>query len=88
MPFSRYSPVSRAPDTGEDHRKVQHWVARGWLRDRLQGTRRHNGNGGDIHRFRERDIVTFIRAHPQEINLGKLDPVWFLDLVLLKGREA
>ena len=30
----------------------------------------------------------FIKAHPQEINLGKVDQVWFLDLVLLKGWEV
>lgn len=28
----------------------------------------------------------FIRCHPEELNLGKVDPIWFLDLVLLKGR--
>ncbi len=60
----------------------------GWLQDRLQGTHRHNGNGNDIHRIREKDILDFIRNHPQEINLGKVDQTWFLDLVLLKGREA
>ncbi len=58
--FSRYSPVSSAPDSGEDHHKIQRWIANGWLRDRLQGTRRHDGNGHDIHRFREEDILAFI----------------------------
>jgi hypothetical protein len=45
---------------GEEHHKIQRWVADGWLRDRLQGTRRHDGNGRDIHRFREKDILGFI----------------------------
>ena len=72
---------------GEDHHKIQQWVANGWLRNRLQGTRRHDGNGRDIHRFQERDILEFLRRHPEEINLGKVDSIWFLDLVLLKGRE-
>jgi hypothetical protein len=31
--------------------------------------------------------VNFIKAHPQEINLGKVDQMWFLDLVLLNGAE-
>ena len=70
---------------GEDHRKIQKWIANGWLRDRLQGTRRHDGNGHDIHRFREKDLLGFFKRHPQEINLGKVDQVWFLDLLLLKG---
>jgi hypothetical protein len=72
---------------GESHHKIRHWIANGWLRDTLQGTRRHDGNGRDIHRFREKDILDFLRRHPEELNLGKLQPLWFLDLVLLKGRE-
>ena len=73
---------------GEDHHKISAWIANGWLRDRLQGTQRHGGNGSDIHRIREEDILRFIKNHPQEINLGKVDQMWFLDLVLLRGREV
>jgi len=73
---------------GEDHQKISGWIKNGWLQNRLQGTRRRNCNGKDIHRIREDDIVDFIRNHPQEINLGKVDQTWFLDLVLLKGREV
>ncbi len=73
---------------GEDHHKITQWIKNGWLQDRLQGTRRHDGNGNDIHRIREKDILAFIRTHPQEINLGKVDQMWFLDLVLLRGREV
>jgi hypothetical protein len=73
---------------GEDHHKISVWIANGWLRDRLQGTGRHDGNGRDIHRIREKDILRFLKNHPQEINLGKVDQVWFLDLVLLRGREV
>lgn len=72
---------------GEDHRRIQQWIANGWLPDRLQSTRRHDGNGRDIHRFQEKDILGFLRRHPEEINLGKVDAIWFLDLVLLKGRK-
>jgi len=72
---------------GEDHRKIQRWIENGWLRDRLQGTHRHNGNGCDIHRFQEKDILTFLKQHPREITLGRVDQIWFLDVLLLKGRE-
>jgi len=71
---------------GEDHHKISAWIANGWLCDRLQGRGRHDGNGRDIHRIREKDILRFLKNHPQEINLGKVDQVWFLDLVLLRGR--
>ena len=73
---------------GEDHRKIMARIKRGWLQDLLQGTRRHHGNGNDIHRIREKAILNLIRNCPQEINLGKVDQTWFLDLVLLKGREV
>ncbi|MHB8525744.1 MAG: hypothetical protein ACYDD2_06235, partial [Candidatus Acidiferrales bacterium] len=73
---------------GEDHQKISAWIAKGWLQDQLQGTRRHDGNGNDIHRIREKDILNFIKNYPQEITLGKVDQTWFLDLVLLKGREV
>jgi len=73
---------------GEDHHKIAGWIKNGWLEDRLQGTHRHNGNGNDIHRISEKEILNFIRSHPQELNLGKVDQTWFLDLVLLKGREV
>jgi hypothetical protein len=72
---------------GEDHHKIEKWVANGWLQDGRQGTHRHGGNGHDIHRFREKDILAFIKRHPQEVNLGKVDQVWFLDLILLRGKE-
>ena len=72
---------------GEDHRKIRNWIGAGWLRDRLQGTNRRNGNGHDIHRFREKDVLEFIKRCPAEISLSRVDSTWFLDLVLLKGRE-
>ena len=72
---------------GEDHHKIQKWIANGWLRDRCQGTKRHDGNGHDVHRFRESDILRFLKEHPMEFSLGRVDQTWFLDIVLLKGRE-
>jgi len=57
---------------GEDHHKIQKWIANGLLRDHT-GTKRHNGNGHKTHRFREKDILNFIKYHPQEVNLGKVD---------------
>jgi hypothetical protein len=45
------------------------------------------GNGNDIHQIRENDVLRFLRTHSEEINLGKVDQTWFLDLVVLRGRE-
>lgn len=33
-------------------------------------------------------MLNFIRNYLQEINLGKVDQMWFLDFVLLRGREV
>ena len=60
----------------------------GWLRDNLQRPRRHDGNGKDIYRIPENNVLNFIRNYLQEINLGKVDQMWFLDFVLLRGREV
>jgi hypothetical protein len=71
---------------GADHHKIQKWIVAGWLRDGFQGTGRRNGNGHDIHRIGDKQVLNFIKTHPQEINLGKVDQIWFLDLILLKGK--
>ena len=39
---------------GEDHQKIAGWIKNGWLQDRLQGTRRHDGSGKNIHGSREK----------------------------------
>jgi hypothetical protein len=72
---------------GEDHHKIQKWIANGWLRDTLQGTNRHNGNGHDLQRFREDDFLEFIKRHPMGISLGKVDQTWVLGIMLLRGAE-
>jgi hypothetical protein len=40
-----------------------------------------------VHMIKERKILQFMRNHPEEINLAKVDRTWFLDLVLLRGRS-
>lgn len=72
---------------GEDRHKIEKWIAAGWLHDGAKGSQRHNGNGHDHHRFNEKQILNFVKSHPQEINLGKVDQMWFLDMVLLRGTE-
>jgi hypothetical protein len=73
---------------GEDHHKIQKWIVIGWLHYGFQGERRSNGNDHDIHRFSAKQILAFIRTRPQEINLGKVDQICFLDFVLLRGNAV
>jgi len=72
---------------GEDHHKIQKWIAKGWLRARSLRKHRDDANRRSIHCFRERDILDFIKRHPREINLCKVDSLWMLDLFLLRGME-
>jgi hypothetical protein len=69
---------------GEDYKKIAAWIEKGWLQDHRQGTGRLN----DIHRIREKDLLRFIKNHPEEIRLGCVEALWFFDLVLLKGRRV
>lgn len=72
---------------GEDHHKIQKWIAKGWLRAQSLRKHRHDANRRSIYHFREKEILAFIKRHPQEINLCKVDSVWFLDRFLLRGVE-
>jgi hypothetical protein len=65
----------------------ERWIGPGWLRNQLQDTNRHDGSDHNFHKLRDADLLEFIKAHPQEINLGKTDGVWLLDLILLRGAE-
>lgn len=73
---------------GKDHHKVQMWIENGWPDDGSQGTSRSNGNDQNIHRFCEKQILNFVKAHPQIINRCKVDELWFLDLLLMKGANT
>ena len=64
--------------------RVENWARRGLL-GKPHG---HGGHGGNI-RFAEKEIVQFIRQHPREYNLGRVDKAWFKAVVFrsLAGRE-
>lgn len=49
---------------GVGRRTVQQWIARGWILQR---------NG----RIPERTIAKFLRAHPEQYNLRRVDEAWF-----------
>lgn len=64
---------------GVDHDTVERWVTAGWLRvDR----RPRRGPQGDFWRVQEADLVAFVRAHPECIDLAKVDQVWFHDVIV------
>ena len=61
-----------------------------WVRDRIRdgkinaGTRsteRTPQQGGDSYLITDQEVLRFVRKHTLEIDLGKVDRLWFLDLV-------
>ncbi len=72
---------------GVDHHVVARWVRQGWLRGRRRGNgRRRSGSPGstpaDAWYFTDEDLLRFIRTHPLAFRLEKVEPLWFLALVL------
>jgi hypothetical protein len=66
---------------GFHHSRIESWARRGLLGK----PRGHGGHGGNI-RFAEKNIVRFIRRHPSEYDLGRVDKTWFKFMVF--GRYA
>jgi hypothetical protein len=63
---------------GVDHHKVERWIRMGWLKVRGRGVDRPQG---DYKYFTETRLRNFIRSHPDEIDLRRVDRLWFIDLL-------
>ena len=79
-----YSAKGLADALGIDPHVVGRWIKAGHLRAQLRGTKRTKHQGGDTYLIREKDLRRFILEHPTEIDLRKVDQLWFLD-VITKG---
>jgi len=60
---------------------VTRWIKSGHLKARFRGTARTAQQNGDSYLIQERDVRRFILEHPTEIDLRKVDQLWFLDYV-------
>jgi hypothetical protein len=78
---SFYSGKGLADALGIDSHVVTRWIKAGHLRAQLRGTKRTEQQGGDIYLIREKDVRRFILEHPTEIDLRKVDQLWFLELI-------
>src|SRR6266568_6018236 len=76
-----YSGKGLAQALGIDSHVVTRWIKSGHLRAQFRGTARGEQQGGDIYLIREKDVRRFILEHPTEIDLRKVDQLWFLDLI-------
>lgn len=63
---------------GVDHHKVEYWVAQGWLKKRGRGIQREEH---DYWLVTDKNLRDFVRAHPEEIDLRRVDKFWFIDLL-------
>ena len=70
-----------AEASGIDSHAVSRWIKHGHLKAQLRGTARGQQQNGDIYLIREKDVRRFILEHPTEIDLRKVDQLWFLDVI-------
>jgi len=78
---SFYSGKGLAQALGIDSHVVTRWIKSGHLKAQPRGTARSIQQGGDIYLIREKDVRRFVLEHPTEIDLRKVDQLWFLDLI-------
>lgn len=63
---------------GCSHDKALRWIRLGWLR----ANRRHTANKtNDMIYISENAVLDFMRTHPGEIDLRRVDPLWFFETV-------
>jgi hypothetical protein len=75
---------------------VTKWIKLGWLIAERRGTLRNERQGGDEWRITDSKLRDFVLAHPDEIDLAKIQvagsSLWFLDLItggrIVKGVAA
>jgi len=78
---SFYSANGLAQALGIDSHAVTRWIKSGHLKAKRRGTARTEQQNGDIYLIHEKDVRRFILEHPTEIDLRKVDQLWFLDLI-------
>jgi hypothetical protein len=76
-----YSANSLAQALGIDSHAVTRWINARQLKATLRGTARGERQNGDIYLIRERDVRRFVLEHPSDIDLRKVDQLWFLDML-------
>lgn len=79
---------------GVDHHVITRWIREEKLIGRRRGTRR-TGQGGrpgghhtgpaDPWVFHDEDLLRYIKEHPMEFRLDKVDQLWFMDLISAGG---
>jgi hypothetical protein len=79
---SFYSAHGLAQALGIDSHAVTRWIRCGHLKAKLRGTARGEKQNGDMYLIREKDVRRFILEHPTEIDLRKVDQLWYFNLLI------
>jgi hypothetical protein len=80
-----YSACGLADAFGVDVHKVLLWIRRGLLSATRRGTERRAIQGGDIWWISQAAARRFVLRAPEEIDLARVEKIWFLDL-LTRGK--
>jgi hypothetical protein len=75
---SFYSAYSLAQALGIDPHAVTRWIRSGHLKAKFRGTARGPQQNGDSYLIQEKDVRRFILEHPTDIDLRRVDQLWFL----------
>ena len=78
---SYHSAYSLAQALGIDPHAVTRWIKSGHLKAKLRGTARTPQQNGDGYLIQEKDVRRFVLEHPTDIDLRKVDQLWFLDVL-------
>jgi hypothetical protein len=65
-----------------DSHRVSAWIHVGLLRAEMRQTTRVQAQGGDGYWIRRDDFRAFVQAYPEQIDVRKVDPLWFIPLLL------
>jgi hypothetical protein len=76
-----YSACQLADAMGVDVRKVLRWIQQRALRAERRGTGRTAEQGGDTWWISDRSVRRFILRCPEEIDLARVEKIWFLNLL-------
>ena len=76
-----YSANSLADALGVDVHKILLWIRRGLLSAERRDTDRTVVQGGDTWWISHRSVRRFVLRCPEEIDLARVEKIWFLDLI-------
>ena len=81
MPGASISAYSLAQALGINPHVVTRWIKNGHLKARFRGTARTAQQNGDSYLIQEKDARRFILEHPTDVDLRKVDQLWFFDVI-------